>query len=144
MSEASRSIVIDRPLDEVFAFFADAENDPKWRTGVKEIRRLGDLAVGAKYHQRVAGPAGSAIAADLEVTAYEPGVRVAFHTIAGPVRPDGEYRFRAVAGATEVTFSLSVELSGIKRVAMGQAVQKSMDAEVAGLDRAKSVLETRD
>jgi hypothetical protein len=35
------------------------------------------------------------------------------------------------------------QLSGFKKLFMGNAVQRSMDAEVAGLDRAKSVLEAR-
>ena len=45
--------------------------------------------------------------------------------------------------ATEVTFTLDAQLSGLKRLLMSNAVQKTMDAEVAGLDRAKSVLESR-
>ncbi|NUP74610.1 MAG: hypothetical protein HOQ07_08175, partial [Sinomonas sp.] len=40
---ASGSVVISRPIGEVFAFFADAENDPTWRSGVKSIRRVGEL-----------------------------------------------------------------------------------------------------
>ena len=43
---SSRSIVIHRPITEVFAFFADAENDPQWRSEVKEIKREGELGVG--------------------------------------------------------------------------------------------------
>ena len=45
--------------------------------------------------------------------------------------------------ATEVTFTLNAQISGIKKLFTGSAVQKSMDAEVAGFNRAKSVLEFR-
>jgi len=69
---ASRSIMIHRPSTEVFPFFADAENDSQWRSGVKEIKRHGELGLGTRYHQLVKGPAGRAIGADIEVTAYEP------------------------------------------------------------------------
>jgi hypothetical protein len=60
----------------------------------------------------------------------------------GPVRPKGEYTFRGTAAGTEVTFTLDAELTGIKKLLMDRAVQKSVDAEMAALDQAKSVLET--
>lgn len=133
--------MIHRPIAQVFAFFADAENDPLWRPGVKEIERHGELGVGTRYRQLVKGPAGRAITADIEVTAYEPDRHVAFHGTAGPVRPNGDYTFREEGNATEVSFTLDAQLSGFKKLVMGHAVQESMDAEVAGLDRARSVLE---
>jgi len=140
---ARHSVVIVRPTSEVFAFFADAENDPRWRSGVEEMTRLGDLGVGARYRQRVAGPAGRTVSADIEVTAYEPDTHLAFRTVAGPVRPRGDYTFRDMGGQTEVTFSLDVELSGLMKVLLTKSVQKTMDAEVARLDRAKTVLEAQ-
>jgi len=143
MPSATGSVTINKPITEVFAFFADAENDPQWRSGVTEIKRAGVLGVGARYHQRVKGPAGRAIAADIEVTAYEPERHVAFQGTAGPVRPHGDYTFRDAGSSTEVTFTLEAQLSGFKKLFMGNAVQKSMDDEVAGLGRAKSVLESR-
>lgn len=77
------------------------------------------------------------------MTAYEPNSHVAFRATAGPVRPHGDYTFRNAGDSTEVTFTLDAQLSGLKRLLMSNAVQKTMDAEVAGLDRAKSVLESR-
>ena len=143
MPQARRTVVIARPQPEVFAFFADAENDPQWRPAVRLIRRDGPLAVGARYTQRIAGPAGRDVPADVEVTAYEPDERVAFHGVAGPVRPDGSYTFSAVDEGTSVTFSLNADLAGIKKLLMSKQVQKSMDAEMAGLDKAKALLESR-
>jgi uncharacterized membrane protein len=142
MPTAQRSIVIARSLPAVFAFFADAENDPQWRPAVREIKREGQLGVGSRYHQQVAGPGGRAVPADIEVTAYEPESRVAFQVVAGPVRPRGEYQFTEVEGATKVTFTLAAELGGVKKLLMGRLVQKSMDTEMANLDRARQILET--
>lgn len=70
----------------MFAFFADAGNDPGG-SGVVSIARHGDPAVGATYTRQVVGPGGRPEAADIEVTAYEPGRRVGFVGTAGPVRP---------------------------------------------------------
>ena len=143
MPRASRTIVIHRPQAVVFAFFADAENDPQWRPAVRTMKRDGPLAVGARYTQRVAGPGGRDIPADVEVTDYQPDILVAFRGIAGPVRPEGSYSFAAVEGGTSVTFALAVELGGAKRLLMSKPVQKAMDGEMTNLDRAKSLLESR-
>jgi uncharacterized protein YndB with AHSA1/START domain len=143
MPQATRTIVIDRPQAEVFAFFADAENDPQWRQTVAMIKRDGPLDVGTHYTQRVAGPAGRQVPADIQVTTYEPDTKVAFRGVAGPVRPDGTYTFSEVEGGTSVTFSLTAELTGIRKLFMNSPVQKAIDAEMAALDKAKSVLESR-
>jgi hypothetical protein len=90
----------------------------------------------------VNGPAGRAITADIEVTAYEPDTHLAFQGTAGPVRPHRDYTFRDAGTSTEVTFTLEARLTGLKKLFMGKVVQKTMDDEVAGLDRAKSVLES--
>jgi hypothetical protein len=95
------------------------------------------------YRQKLARPGGRAIPSDFEVTAYEPDSHLAFRVTVGPVRPVGDYRFRAVDGGTEVTMSLDAPLSGLKGILMSRPVQKAMDSEVAALDKAKAVLEAR-
>jgi uncharacterized protein YndB with AHSA1/START domain len=142
MPQATRTIVIARPQAEVFAFFAEAENDPQWRGSVTMIKRDGPLASGTHYTHRVAGPGGREIPADFEITEYEPDVKVVFRGVSGPVRPDGSYTFSAVEGGTSVTFSLSAELTGMRKVLMGKPVQKAMDGEMASLDKAKTILES--
>ena len=141
MPHAERAIVIDRSPEEVFRFFSTPTNDATWRRGVKEMSAEAPMAVGTKVHQVVAGPGGRSIAADIEVTAYDPPTRYAFRTIAGPARPVGEYRFVPTGDGTQVTFSLDVELSGLKKMFMSSPVQKTMDAEMRALDAAKAVLE---
>ncbi len=142
MPNAQRTIVIDRPPDQVFAFFTDHTNDPRWRPHVKEIAPISDAPVGTRIRQVITGPGGMSIAADIEVTANEPSSRYAFQVVAGPVRPRGEFRFAPSGSGTEVRFSLSAELSGIKRLLMSGSVQSSMDGEMAGLDTAKRLIES--
>ena len=141
MPSATRTLVIDRDPAAVFAFLTDPENDPKWRSHVKEIAATGPPAPGARIHQVIAGPGGRGIPADIEVTTYDPPSRYAFRVVAGPARPVGEYRFAPAGSGTEVTFTLSAELGGLKKVFMSGPVQKSMDGEMAALDRAKALIE---
>jgi uncharacterized protein YndB with AHSA1/START domain len=139
---AENSVTINRPLHEVFAFVADKENDPRWRPGVAEIKReSGDGTVGTKYRQLIHGPGGRSIPADIEITGYEPGKRLAFRATAGPVRPEGSFDFVEEGGATRVTFRLDAELAGMKKL-MAPMVGKSMRNEVQSLDRLKQILET--
>lgn len=141
MPKAQRKIVIDRPADQVFAFFTHPENDPTWRRHVKEITAQGPIGIGSSVHQVVEGPGHLGIPADMRVIAYEPSKRYAFQVTAGPVRPAGEFLFAPLGTGTEVTFSLRAELRGIRKLALSRSVQRSMDGEVASLDQAKALLE---
>jgi uncharacterized protein YndB with AHSA1/START domain len=141
MPSAQRSVTINRPVDAVFAFVTDGLNAATWRPGVLDTERVSGTGVGAAYRQGVKGPGGRRVAADYEVTAFEPGRRMAFKAIAGPVRPTGDFRFEPADGGTRVTFSLDAALSSWKKLLMGGAVQKTMDAEVNALDRLEAVLE---
>ena len=141
MPAASNVIIIKRPPADVFAFLADGTTGTQWRPGVLDIALASGSGTGARYTQGVKGPGGRRIAADYEVTAYEPNQRLAFRAVAGPVRPTGEYRFEEDPDGTRLTFSLDAELGPLKRLVMGRAVQGSMDAEVASLARLKQVLE---
>jgi uncharacterized membrane protein len=142
MPSAQRTIVINRALEDVFAFFADPANDPRWRTSVKEMSASGPVAQGTQIHQVISGPGGRGIAADLEITAYQPPEHYGFRTVAGPVRPTGEYHFAAAENGTSVTFALEANLTGLKKMVMSGQVQKSMDGEMRALDVAKSILES--
>ena len=142
MPSARRTIVVDRPVDEVFTFFTTPANDPRWRAHVKEINRHGPPAAGSMIHQVVLGPRGRGIPADIRITAYEPPNRYAFKVIAGPVRPEGEFRLMGAGSTTEVTLSLKAELTGLKKLLLSRSVQAAMDGEVAGLDTAKRLLES--
>jgi hypothetical protein len=58
------------------------------------------------------------------------------------VRPHGVYLFEPADSGTRLTFSLEAQLNGVRRLLMGSAVQKTMDAEVRTLDNLKAVLES--
>jgi uncharacterized protein YndB with AHSA1/START domain len=139
---AKHSTTISRPIGEVFAFVADGENARQWRPGVLDVARQSGEGMGAIYRQGVKGPGGRRIAADYEVTAFEPDRRIAFRAIAGPVRPTGEYEFAPAGEGTNVSLALEATLTGWKSLVMGRAVQSTMLAEVRNLDTLKKILES--
>ena len=142
MPSAQHSVSIRRPVSEVFAFVADGENATRWRPGVLDVSHQSGEGLGAIYRQGVKGPGGRRIAADYEITAFEPDRRIAFRAIAGPVRPTGEYRCGPDTDGTLLSLTLDATLTGWKRLLMGRAVQSTMDSEVRNLDTLKSILET--
>jgi uncharacterized membrane protein len=142
MPAAERSIVIQRPVSDVFEYVADGTIAQAWRPAVLDVERIDGSGVKSTYRQGVKGPGGRRISADYEVYDVEQNRRIAFRTISGPVRPTGEYRFEDEDGATRLTFSLSAQLGFLKGLLMTGAVQSSMDAEMAALDNLKRVLET--
>ena len=142
MPSAERTIVVNRPVADVYNFLLDGTTGTKWRSGVLDISHVSGTGVGAVFKQGVQGPGGRRIAADYTITAADPNQRIAFKAIAGPVRPTGEYRFESLDGGTRLTFALNAELGFLKKLMMGGAVQKSMDAEMRGLDKLKQILES--
>jgi hypothetical protein len=134
-------VTINRPAADVFAYIADGTTGSAWRSSVVEIKHQSGEGVGAIYRQRVRGPLRRKIAADYEVTTYDPGRRLAFKAIAGPVRPTGTYRLSESNGRTKLTFKLDAEMGRLRRLLMGRSVQKSMNAEMKALDRLKELLE---
>jgi uncharacterized protein YndB with AHSA1/START domain len=141
MPSAERTIAIRRPVDQVFRFLADGRTATQWRSSVIDVSRASGDGVGSTYRQVVRGPGGRAVDADYEITALDPDRRIAFRTIAGPVRPVGDFTLEAMGDATILTFALRAELSGWKRLVLGGLVQSSMDAEMAALDRLQELLE---
>lgn len=141
MPNAEHTTTIARTPAEVFAFLSNAENDPQWRSGVLDIARVsGEGGTGTRYRQGVKGPMGRRIPADVEITESRPNDVHAFRATEGPVRPEGRYELSPSDGGTRVRFVLAAEVRGLKKL-MAPMVQRTMDREVAGLERLKQVLE---
>ncbi len=142
MPQAERSIVIKRPVSEVFAYVADGLKNKTWRTNVTDIKLVSGApgAVGARYEQGMRGPGGR-IPADYEITEAVPDRRLAFKVVAGPARPEGRYDFAPVEDGTRVTFVLMWEPKGLKEKLIAPMVARTMPKEVATLEDLKRVME---
>ncbi len=141
MPSAERTIAIRRPVDQVFRFLADGRTATQWRSGVVDVSRSSGDGVGAVYRQVVRGPGGSLIDADYEITALEPDQRIAYRSIARPVRSTGEIVLEAMGDATILTFRLDAALTGWRRLLLGRLVQSRLESELLDLDQLQEVLE---
>jgi polyketide cyclase/dehydrase/lipid transport protein len=65
------TVLIARPIEDVFAFLSDLENIPKWNYAIVETRKIseGPVGVGTTYHQVRSVPGRSE--ERLEITTYD-------------------------------------------------------------------------
>jgi uncharacterized protein YndB with AHSA1/START domain len=115
MAHDTATVIVDRPISEVFAFLADGMNEPAWRPGVTDVSHVAETGteVGATFKQTMKGPGGRSIPGDYRITRYDQPTRLDFEVIAGPARPIGRFDLRETAGGSEVTFTLDVEPRGL-------------------------------
>ncbi len=82
MIEVTSKITIDRPAEEVFAFLADAENNPTWQHGMQRCQWTSTPPIrdGSTYTQQ-ARMLGKTITSTFEVIDFAPGRRITIRTI---------------------------------------------------------------
>ena len=86
MIKIENSIVINRPVDEIFEFMANAENNPQWQSGTQEAVKTseGPIGVGTTFTS-VSQLLGKRLESVVEYTTYEPNKRLAGKVTSGPV-----------------------------------------------------------
>jgi uncharacterized protein YndB with AHSA1/START domain len=100
------TVVIDRPIEEVFAFLADGENDPKFSPRVLEIAKTtdGPPSVGTVYASKVKD-AGMTTKREFRLTEFESPTRIRWAEISKNIvtAPEGGYDLAPEAGGTRLT-----------------------------------------
>lgn len=109
-AEASTTIVIERPLEDVWAILTDPEKSAIWSTPTVEEHWLTPPPVGVGSRRRAVNRAfGRQTQNDAEVTEYEPNRLWTMATISGP-RFTARATFEAVAEGTRVDWTWSMRL----------------------------------
>lgn len=139
MAHAEATIMIDRPVNEVFAFLADGMNNPHWRPSVTDIQPVPGKP--GTFKQGLKGPGGR-IDGDYQITVSQPNELLVFQVIAGPARPTGTYKLESVGNSTRLTFTLDFQPKGLAKLMDGM-IASSMRSEVAMLSNLKGYLESQ-
>lgn len=141
MAHAEHTVVINRPIADVFDFLADGTNNRRWRSNVLEIERVSGDGVGSIYKQFIRGPGGRTIAGDYRITDHARPRRLSFQVITGPGRPTGTFALAAIGDRqTRLTFSLDLRPTGLMRLA-APMIARQVRTEVYAIDELKQVLE---
>jgi uncharacterized protein YndB with AHSA1/START domain len=100
------TVVIDRPVEEVFAFLADGENDPRFSPRVLEIRKTtdGPPGVGTVYVSKVKD-AGMTTDREFKLTEFDPPSRIrwAEQSKNAITAPEGGYDLAPEGSGTRLT-----------------------------------------
>jgi uncharacterized protein YndB with AHSA1/START domain len=94
------TVMIRRPIEDVFGFLSDFENVPKWNYAIVETRKVsaGPVGVGTIYQQVRSVPSRSE--EHLEVTAYDPPQQLEVRGQLGPFPSRLTYALDAIPEGT--------------------------------------------
>jgi uncharacterized membrane protein len=148
MAFAEHEVLIRRDAMAVYEYLLDATNLPSWREGVRSVKLVkGPVdAKGATYRKMVAGRSGLSIPAELEITQARPGAEIQFRVTSGPANRSGGYYLCTESSGTRVRYALDARPGGslafIERFGfLNRMVQRSVQSDVAQLERLRSLLE---
>ena len=136
------SVVIGRPVEEVFDFATDPENEPLWQSTTLETEQTseGPLGVGATF-RNTSKFLGRRIESTYEVTEMERPRRQCVRIVSGPIPGSGCYLFEPAEGGTRFTQTFDAEVGGFFSLAeplVARAIRRQTEADMATL---KDVLE---
>jgi uncharacterized membrane protein len=143
MIHIEESIVIHRPIEEVFAFTSETKNLPLWQTDVLEARHTpeGPVQVGTKL-TLVRAMMGRKIEGTSNIVEYVPPTRYAYQTISGPT-VTGVNTCEATPEGTKFTTSFDMQTGGLFSLAdplVARTIKRSVESGLANL---RDLLESR-
>ena len=143
MIKVNSSVLIDKPIAEVYDFVTTPENDSKWYLGLESRDHTpGEPPGVGSTSQSDIRFLGITMTVTWEVTDYERPTRIGVKTIDSPVLVNAGYNFEAVSdGQTKVTVEGEADLKGVFDLAeplVERMAQRQWDASFENL---KDVLE---
>jgi carbon monoxide dehydrogenase subunit G len=143
--EFSGSAVVDRPIEEVFAFLADGTNDPKFSPRVQEIRKTtdGEIGVGTVFESKVKD-AGMTTSRAFELTEFEAPTKIRWtETSKNMITvPEGGYDLEKISDTqTKVTIHNRLEGHGFGKLIRGLALRSAVKDAPAFAERIKAAVE---
>jgi len=141
----TKSITVDRPSSEVYAFWRDFENLPRFMSNLERVENIG----ANQSHWCAKGIAGTEREWDAELVEDRPDERISWRTVGDDehIRHAGVVSFTPIGeSSTQVRVDLTYDAPGGK---LGEAIAKLFGEEPGqqieeDLERFKRVLETGD
>lgn len=118
MTRFEHSVLIERPLGEVWAYVMEPANDPVWQRMVVEVRRAAGapVRVGTEIDE-VLQFLGRRFDVTLQVTELEPMRRSSVRALSGPVPMSGSYAFEQADGCTRFSMQGEADAHGLFKLA---------------------------
>jgi hypothetical protein len=140
MASFENTVIIRRPVEEVFSFLADFENVPRWNYAIVETTKVspGPVGVGTTYRQTRSVPRRSE--EGFEVTAFEPPRRLEVQGQIGPFRARISYLLEPTGSGTRLRNAVDLGSSGLSTIVALPVTSRVKHAVAANLDTLKQLL----
>ncbi len=141
MASFENIVIIQRPVEDVFAFLADFENIPKWNYAIVETKKVspGPVGVGTTYRQTRSVPSTSE--EGFQVTVFEPARRLEVQGQIGPFRARLSYLLEPTGSGTRLRNAVDLGSSGLLTLVAPLATSRVKRAVAANLDTLRQLLE---
>ena len=145
MSIQLEGVVIDRPIEDVFAFFSNFENSPLWGRTIKTVKDSdGPISVGTRFREE-AKIMGRTMKHESEVTEFDPPKRFFYsNRFENGISEQARFTFESVEGGTRMNPAADVEMKGVPQMLapLFSLVMKTFVRSL--LNNLKEVLESPD
>ena len=136
------SILIERPVKQVFDFVSTAENDFRWRYGTLATARLprGSSAM-RTFFRSIGHLMGRRNLSTFEITEFEPNKKYGFKSLSGPVYSRTSYTLENISGRTRINVSIQASAPNFFHIAeklLWKTMKIQLEEDVATL---KTILE---
>jgi len=139
------TVLIDRPVEEVFGFVADLTNIPSMDPSVKSVQKTseGPIEAGTTFRMRQKAPhLGKVRDASVRYTAVKPNRKIEFKARVGPNSPTARLTFKRADGGTRVRFHGEPNPGGPLKVLSPLSTRQGQHMWDKRLARLKRTLET--
>ena len=142
MFTKSVSVLIGRPVEEVFAFVEDARNRPRWDESVtsEELTSPEPIGVGTTVRTKLSSM-GREYEYTWEVTEHVPPSRMTIESTSGPFPTTLAYQLGAREGGTAVDFAVTGRPTGMLRLLQPLIARNTQANLDRGFARLKELLE---
>lgn len=143
------SAIIDRSVQDVWAFLSDPRNESKWHTDILEIRSADDPEGGAGTAWILGAPLYVTVqfmgrrAYEVEVTGLEANRRLQITTRSGPIKPIATYLLEPSGEGTRFTRHVDIPLDGPLRFLLPFMRRNTHKRNARFVQNLKGLLETR-
>ena len=142
MARAEASLVINCPVDKLFAYLADISKGTEWQSELVEAQQTssGPVGVGTTISE-VRRILGRNLETSFTITEFVPDCRLEFKSTSGPIPMRAYYSLEESGGGAKVTMVVEAELTGVFKMTEPLVVntaKRQMDADIAKL---KDILE---
>lgn len=142
MNEFDVVTVINRPVDQVFAFLVDPGKTSDWTPGLTEARQMSDGPVGVGTTVLFIGKfLGRSFESLSEVTDYVPNEKFSSKTTSGPIHLEVDSTLQPVDGGTRLATVYRGESRGFFKLAEPVIVRLTRKHFETAAENLKALLE---